>query len=108
MSLAKLRVLTSARFSHDHDVLELKVVLEFRLFFRRDATILGPFDQLRHALLNTGGRTESNDPLRRCTCRDKVNNFVVGLGCAHRLLHRHTAALLTSYTSIALNAQLST
>jgi hypothetical protein len=83
MSLAKLRVLTSSRFSHDHDVLELKIVLEFRLFFRRDATVSGAFDQLRHALSNTGGRAECDYALRRCTCRDKINNFVVGLGRVH-------------------------
>jgi hypothetical protein len=46
-SFAKLRVLTCPRFRHDHDVLELQVVLKFRLLFRRDATVLGPLDQLR-------------------------------------------------------------
>jgi pimeloyl-ACP methyl ester carboxylesterase len=36
-------------------------------------------------LLNTFGRPESDHALRRRACRDKIDNFVVGLGRAHRL-----------------------
>src|ERR1700681_2583494 len=57
-SLAKLRVLPCPRLGHDHDVLKLQVVVEFRLVFGRDAAVLGAFDQLSHAFLDAIGRTE--------------------------------------------------
>src|SRR5207244_6668726 len=83
--LAKLRVLPYPCLGHDHDVLKLQVVFEFRLVFGRDAAVFGAFDQLGNALLDAIGRIECDYGLRSGTCRDEINNFLVRFSDAHHL-----------------------
>jgi len=88
MSLRKLSVLPGPRFSHDHDVLKLQVVLEFGLLLGRDAAILGSFDQLSHALLDASGRMERDHGLGCSTSRDKIDDFLVRFGGLHRFFDK--------------------
>ena len=76
-SVPKFGVLTCPRLCHDHDVLKLQVVVEFRLVFGRDAAFLGAFHQLLHALPDAVRRMKRDHRFRSSTCRDEIDDFLV-------------------------------
>lgn len=76
-------MLTGPGLGQNENVFELKVIVQFGLFFRRKVPVLTSGDQLRHSACRFVRGTESNEALRCCPGGDEINNLIVGLCCAH-------------------------